>query len=259
MRSLAALIALLSGGCFVNPVEETARMTLSVGVPPAPSVSSKVQAQASKYWDTLGLFYLFRFPKYVRVAVEHADGYELASGTWPDPERGVGTSGEGPQGEVEVTMQVPVGNGRRLRVLGYVQDLDQVLVYGEAREQWLDLAAGQSLDLTIDTAPLPTGRVDLTVRCDQGNTGPYQPDRVLLVDVRAAVIFPAVELEPDQVTQSLKAELSGLPVGRYFWPRIIIRNTITGQEQSVEVRNPTFRVTAPDETKAVSYVIPCGI
>jgi hypothetical protein len=258
MRAFAILSLLALVGCFVNPTdEETAQVTFSVAAPAA-SVSSKVQAQGSKYWDALGLFYLYKFPKYVRVAVEHADGYELASGTWPDPEQGIGTFGEGDQGEVEVNMEVPVGNGRRLRVIGFVQDMDQVLVFGEEREQRLDLAPGQSLDLNIDTALLPTGRADITIRCDQGNTGAFQPHRVFLIDIRAAVVFPPVELGQDDVTQSLKAEIP-VPVGRYFWPRIIIKNAMTGQEQSVEVRNPTFRVTAPDETKAVSYVIPCGL
>ena len=173
----------LFGGCFVGTTDaEATRLTFSVGPLGDSAAASRQQAREAGYWDPLGLFHLYRFPKYVRVAVEHPDGYELASGTWPDPVEGVGGSEEGAAGEVEVSMDVPSGNGRRLRVLGFVHDLDRVRVYGEDDEYALDLVPGQNLDLEVGTALLEVGRVELTVRCKDGTVGVLAPHRIHLVD-----------------------------------------------------------------------------
>ena len=249
MRAILGVWCLLfQGACIVSP-GDTVQVTFCVGVP-----SSATYAAGSDFspWDEYGQFHLGTFPKYVRVAVEHQD-YELVNATWPDPKAGMG-SGEGAEGEVDVTLEAPAGAARRVQVLGFVTDLDWVLVYGGGTV--VDLVAGQDADLTVATTRLETGRIDMTVRCQQGNAGYWVPDRVMLWDARAAVLFPPHTLKQVSPTGALGVEIESVPVERQFWARVVLRHMVTGAETSVEARN-FFGVEQPDEMQAVNIIVLC--
>ena len=250
-RGMLALALALVSGCFISPESgDSVLLSFAVELP-----HSQVYSQGFSPWDAQNQFYLTSFPKYVRVAVEpEGRDYEQAHATWPDPQRGIGV-GEGPDGEVGVDLEVPPGR-YRLRVLGYVTDQGRVTAYAEQEVRTLSLEAGQSLDLELQTRPVETGRVALSVRCLQGNVAEWAPTQVMLWDARAALFFPPRALRPT-VTGALEAEIPSVPVGRRFWVRIVVQHRITGQEASVEVRR-FFGVEQPHELVPVSVVIPCS-
>lgn len=255
MRTALLLAALvLPLGCLVSPTEDadTVRLSLAVAVPR----SQTFAAGGFSPWDTQDRFHLDTFPKYVRVAaVPEGQDYEQAYATWPDPELGIGSAGEGASGEVAVDLDVPPGS-YRLHVLGFIVGEEQVTVYGEQQSPALSLAAGQSLDLDLVTRQLETGTLAISVRCQQGNYGEWQPHRVMLWDARAAVLYPAQTLV-QTTTGALEVELLGIPVGREFWIRFIVKSQLTGDETAVEVRK-LFGLKQAGERLPVSYAIPCG-
>jgi len=249
---LAALVLPL--GCFVSPTDDadTVRLSLAVAVPH----SHTFAAGGFTPWDNQDRFHLDTFPKYVRVAaVPEGQDYEQAYATWPDPQLGIGSAGEGPAGEVGVNLDVPPGS-YRLHVLGFIVGEEQVTVYGEQQSPALSLVAGQSLDLNLVTRRLETGTLAISVRCQQGNYGEWQPDRVMLWDARAAVLFPASGLA-QTTTGALEVELPGVPVGRELWIRFILKSQLTGDETAVEVRK-LFGLEQAGERLPVSFVIPCS-
>jgi hypothetical protein len=250
---LAALLALPGQGCFISPSDdgELARIALSLDMPAAGALAA---GQTSSPFDNQDLFHLDVFPKFVRVAVEVED-YELTSGTWPDPERG--GVGEGDEGEVDVALQVPAGEGRRITVLAYIHELERVIPYRQQKPATVDLVAGTTTDLTLEMVRHETGKVAASVRCQQGNTGLWQPERISIVDARAMVVFPKEKLETDIYTQALKTEVAGVPVNRAFWARIYLKHLVTGETDFMDVRLPTFQVKTANDTSPVNLSIPC--
>jgi hypothetical protein len=246
-------VALLLAGCFVSSTDrETVALQVTVGTPGAATYS--LAAGDSTPWDTMDRFHLDEFPKYVRVAVEpEGQDYEQSNGTWPDPQLGVG-AGEGPAGEVDVSLEVPPGS-YRLRVLGFVTELGRVLVYAEQQPLSLSLSAGQSRDVDLQTSKLDTGKIAVSVRCQQGSIADWSPTRISLWDARAAVLFPAVKLEQTS-TGALEAEIPAVPVGRQFWAHVVLVNKQTGKEAWVDYRR-LFGLQQANDVLPVSIVIPC--
>lgn len=250
--ALAPCVALV--GCLAGEVDRPLELRLSLGVP---RVAAGAAGEPGAYWDGAGQFYLERFPKYVRVtALDRRADIALAAGSWPDPVRGIGPLGEAAQGEVRVAMAVPVVPALTLQAVGFFRDKvqGQVLAYGGAVE--LDasrLLDGEAVDLELER--LERGTIDLTVRCLQGNTSPWQPARVQLVDARARLVYPPVELVANSVG-SLKAKRS-VPVGRPLWARVELKNVASGGGMSLDVRRPTVRVEQPNELKPLMLALPC--
>lgn len=248
----AALLLLshLVAGCFVEPLpEEPSRLFLQVDSLPA----ARRAASTFNPWDAQGLFHLEKWPKLVKAIVEAQD-FTLASGTWPDPQRGVGL-GESDTGEVSVELEVPAGAGRRLRALAFVVMSGDVFVYREERPLELDLVAGASSEARLRMVPHEAGQVELTVRCEQGNTGPWIPTEAALCDATGFVLTPPRPLKPTMVG-SLTARFEKAPVGRPQWVRLTVSN---GQQYLiVDQRQPTFSVARPGESRYVEVVIPCN-
>jgi hypothetical protein len=248
---LVGVVALGGSGCFVTPREEQAVVTFTLDVPSSSYAAGS--GSGSTPWDGMDRFHLDTFPKYVRVALEYKD-WEDCSGGWPDPRLGIG-GGEGPDGEVEVTLECSTGTDRLLRALGFVADAAGVMVYQEEQVQQLSLTAGQSQDLTVKMLPAKTGTVDLNVRCQGGTGEDWAPVRVSLVDARAQVVFPAVALE--KKGDYLQKEIHGVPVGRYLATDVVLRHQVTGQEAQMQVIKPTYVVEAAGDRVAVNLVTPC--
>jgi hypothetical protein len=245
----AFLLPLLIGGCFVEPLaEEPSRLSLQVdSLPPA-----RRAAATFSPWDAQGLFHLEKWPKLVKAIVEAQD-FTLASGTWPDPPRGVGL-GESDTGEVSIELEVSAGSGRRLRALGFVVMAGEVFVYREEKPLELDLVAGASSEASLRMVPHETGQIELTVRCEQGNTGPWLPTEAALCDATAFVLTPPRPLKSTLVG-SLTARFEQAPVGRPQWVRLTVSN---GQQYLiVDQRKPTFSVARAGESRYVEVVIPC--
>jgi hypothetical protein len=254
----ALLLALACSSCLVTPVSEEATIALSTSLPLLPAdarPSAPLRNETFNPWDRYGYFQLSLFPKLVRVAVESSD-YELASGTWPNPEQGIG-AGEGPGGEVSVELRVPAGADRRVRALGFIADPTGVLVYEEQAAPSLTLVAGMTTDLTLPMVRGAWGRVVASARCEAGDAGPWDPVAVSLVDAKAFVIHPSQALRVDPSTQTLGVEIASVPVGRYHWPRTILQHRQSGEVKVIDLRQLTFLVKTQDERSLVNIVLPC--
>lgn len=250
--ALALVLGL--GGCLVQPSDGEQTVTIGLSLR-APGPALQQGGTPPQLWDATGLFDLGRFPKLVRAAVWFED-YELAATTWPHPKTGLG-SGEGPSGEVSLSLVVPAGANRRLRVLGYYHDAAarRVLVYSEAGTYRLDVGAGKTTELAVNTTLHRSGNLDLTVRCQSGDAGPFQPYAVALVDARALVLHPSRTLQSE--AGALKLAVRGLPADRPHWARVFVQTPL-GQAKTLDVRKPTFSVPAGSSTQAVNLVIPCN-
>jgi hypothetical protein len=249
----------LGAGCFVSPIEgsDAVQVSLSLSLPGGPQGKSTFPATGSPF-DNLGQFHLELFPKYVRVAVSlEGEDYELTNGTWPDPEQGIGPAGEGAQGQVEVSLTVPAGEGRQFSALGYVYDEGQVIAYQEADTKSVDLVAGQDRDVTLEMIPQKSGAAEISVRCEYGNSGPWQPVQVSLIDAQAFVLFPPVHLDKHPITQALSVQLGGIPLDRLFQTRVYVENVVSGGTKWADVRSPAFSVAEVSEIRAVNLTIPC--
>ncbi len=251
MRVLAALCVLCASGCFVSPFEEEI-LSLRLELPPG---AQRTASAAFSPWDLQGLFHLEKFPKLVRVAVESQD-YELKTGTWPDPARGIG-AGEAEDGAVQLELSVPAGSGRRLRALGYLVDAaGAVKVYREQAPLPLTLVPGTQSEATLPLVSHPSGQVELTVRCETGNQGPWLPFEVSLVDAKALVMHAPRRLELD-ATGALKVTIAA-PVGRPHWTRVALRNASLAQLAYLDVRKPTYVVAAEGEKAVVDLPVSCA-
>jgi hypothetical protein len=246
----------LLAGCLVSPLDdELAAVELRLDLPPAP----RQAFETFNPWDQQGLFHLEKFGKLVRVAVEAQD-YELRTGTWPDPARGIG-DGEASDGTVGVRLLVPAGAGRRLRGLGYLVApdpklaVDQVLVYREETPLDLELVAGRVSEATLALRPHPMGTVEITARCEHGTIDPYQPFQVALVDARALVIHPSRTLAKD-ASEALKATLE-VATGRPHWVRVTLRSG--DKLKLMDVRKPTFSLAAAGDKAVVDLPLPCDL
>jgi hypothetical protein len=254
MRALALLLAnLLLVGCFVQSREEATQLELTVGsLPPGRGPTASFAP-----WDSQGLFHLEDyppgFPKLVKVSVETQD-YTLTTGTWPDPQLGVG-EGEKPGGEVSLTLEVPAGAGRRLSALGFVIINGEVFPFHEDQPLALDLQAGNTTEATLNMVPHPVGTVEITTRCEEGNLLPWQPTEVALVDAKAFVLQPAAQLQVDEFSGSLTAVFQRVPVGRPHWVRLTVSNGTLFTY--IDKRTPTFTVSNQAELQPVTVAIPC--
>lgn len=249
-------VTLPGAGCFVTPIDDADLVPLSLSLS-MPRGKGVFPATGSPF-DNLDQFHLELFPKYARVAVSlEGQDYELASGTWPDPETGIGTAGEGAQGQVEVTVKVPAGEARVFSALGYIYEEGKVIAYQEAEAKSVDLVAGQSTDVTLDMVQQESGAAEISVRCEYGNTGPWQPVSVSLIDAQAFVVFPPVRLDKDPITEALSVQLGGIPLGRLFQTRVYVEKVVSSDTKWADVRSPTFSVAEVSEIRAVNLTIPC--
>jgi hypothetical protein len=254
LLSLATVLS--SAGCFVTPIEdaELVQLTLSLNMPQGKGTFPVTGSP----FDNLDQFHLELFPKYVRVAVSvEGEDYDLTSGTWPDPETGIGPAGEGAQGQVEVSLTVPAGEDRLFSALGYVHEEGKVIAYQEAEAKSVDLVAGQDRDVTLDMVSQKSGTAEISVRCEYGNTGAWQPVQVSLIDAQAFVLFPPVHLEKHPITQALSVQLGGIPLHRLFQTRVYVENVVSGGTKWADVRSPAFSVSEVSEIRAVNLTIPC--
>lgn len=249
-------LALLTQACLVSPLEEQAHVSLSLSLPPPAAGSVLAASGSNNPFDKQDLFHLDVFPKLVRVSVELED-YELTSATWPDPQDGVG-QGEGTSGEVELDLIVPASQPLRLRALGLIHELDQVLVYREEKVQTVNLVAGRTEARTISMIRHESGTLSAIVRCEYGNIGDWLPYRLSIVDARAAAVYPPVKLTVDPDSGALKAKIPGAPVGRPFWARIYVINTL-GDVKFLDQRIPTFQLDTANELTPVTLTVPCHL
>lgn len=276
------LAAALLAGCFVDSTEpeEIVQVTLSLGAPG----TSLATSPTFNPWDKEGVFQLDKWSKYVRVAFEHKDGYELEPiqppkkandpcalcypASWPSPTLGIG-EGEGEYGEVQVTMKLPAGNNRRLRALAYLVETgkSRVLVYREdtvktaagKKVQTMNLTAGAQLDLRVSMTLHDAGKVAATVRCTAA-TGArsYAPARIALRDARAHVQYPFQKLTQATGDTSYTVEVTGVPTARPHYVVIELRGTSdTTKTRTLVVKKPSFAVNTPNDTLAVNLDIPC--
>jgi hypothetical protein len=285
-----ALVVLL-GGCLVEPLpDEPVYLSFGVGLPPVGvrtrfAATNESDSAACKDqtdndgdgkidckdedclpfctpWDGQGYFRLGwpdgtsapRFPKLVRVAVE-VNGLELKSGTWPDETHGIG-GGESSTGEVQVELQVQAGEGRRLRALGFLHDGQDVLTYEETGTVIVDLVAGKTQSVDLQMARRATAAASITVRCESGSGGSWQPRGVALADARALVIYPEIPLHEDAM-HALVAKPQ-VPVGRFHWVRAILEHVTTRAVRYIDKRQLTFVTTAGQDTP-VTVTLPCEI
>ena len=233
-------------------------------------------------WDSEGVFLLEKWSKYVRVAVEHADGYELEPiqetkkandpcklcypGSWPSPTRGIG-AGEGQYGEVEVELRLPAGDNRRLRALAFLVETGgtRVLVYkedtiktgaGEA-VQTMDLTAGAELDLRVSMTSHPAGTVAANIRCNAtSGAEEYVPTKLALRDARALVQYPFQALTRNAHDHT--AAVIGVPVGRPHYTVVQLQHaTDATRLKTVVIKKPSFAVSTANDTQAVTLDIPC--
>jgi hypothetical protein len=257
--TLITLLLALAPACFVDPYPDDKLVPVSLSLGLASGSSILGANPTNSPFDQQDLFHLESFPKFVRVGVE-LDDYELTSGSWPDPDKGVG-QGESASGEVQVELLVPAGPGRTVKALGYLLEQGQVKVYRQASTKTLDLAAGRTTDLSIYLVLHDAGTLDVSVRCQQGNSGKWQPQQISIVDARAQVVFPAVNLSLDPFTYALSAEIPGVPTGRPFWVRVFLKQSSSsgGQIKFLDQRIPTFEVSSPNATTPVNLSIPCHI
>ncbi len=247
------LLAPLLGGCLVEPLPEEAevvRLQLGVELPP---VGQRAAAETTGPWDQQGLFHLDRFPKLVRVSVESQD-YTLATGTWPTPEKGIG-AGESATGEVAVEIAVAAGAGRRLTALGYLAGDGWVQVYREASPLSVDLVAGKTSDLKLDLFPHPAGSVEFSARCEEDSS--WRLTEVAAVDGRAFVIWPYQPLVDEDGSGVFRTTFHGLPTGRPYWARFRLQSKDGSQTALMDLRKPTFSVTAAGEKGVAAVTIPC--
>ena len=288
MRGRQTLMALLAAaalmvGCFVDSTEpgHVVDLRLSLNAP-----GSSVVATGATFspWDSEGVFQLEKWSKYVRVAVEHRDGYELEPlqdarqggqasdacalcypGSWPSPTKGIG-AGEGEYGEVDVELKLPAGDNRRLRALAYLVETgkSRVLVYMEdtvktsagKTVKTMDLIAGSELDLRVSMTLHPAGKVNATIRCGASGADNYVPYRLALRDARAQVMYPFQALT--RSTDSYTTEITGVPVGRPHYTVIQLKHVTDGSLlKTVVVKKPSFAVTIPNDTLAVNLDIAC--
>jgi len=118
--------------------------------------------------------------------------------------------------------------------------------------------AGRTESLTIKMVRHESGKLSMTVRCDSGNQGDWQPYRVSIVDARAAVVYPPVKLTLDPFTSALRAEVNGVPVGRPFWARVFVINT-SGDVKFLDQRIPTFQLDTANDLTPVTLTVPCQL
>jgi len=250
---LLVLAGCLETGCLVSPLEEEGTLSVSTRLPCA--AASQRSALSFNPWDASGIFQLELFPKLVRASVETQD-FELTTGTWPSPELGIGT-GEGPEGEVSISLKVPAGTGRRLRALGFLVEGSAVSLYTEEAEVQLELVAGQTRELALPLKRMPTGKGVLSVRCEAGNMGPWVPVQAALVDARALVLYPSVPLVEDPVAGTIKADLGSVAIGRYYWIRTYLVNRAADMGKYLDKRLETFSIQSESETALVNTVLAC--
>ena len=280
--SLLAAAALM-GGCFVDSTDPLDVVELSLSLN-TPGTGMLATSPTFTPWDSEGVFLLEKWSKYVRVAVEHKDGYELEPiqepkkannacalcypGSWPSPDKGIG-EGEGEYGEVEVALKLPAGDNRRLRALAYLVEpgKPRVVVYKEdtvktsagKKVESMDLTAGTELDLRVSMTRHPAGTASVTVRCKVGaGTDTYTPVGLALRDARAQVQYPFVALTKG--TDSYTAVISGVPVGRPHYTLIKLEHVTDGSKvQTVTIKKPSFTVEIDNDTLAVNLDISCQL
>lgn len=261
---LAWLGMLLSSvpGCLVNSQYEDSQdqtsLTLSIAIPPGVGIKREALSAQFNPWDNTGLFHLEQCPKYVRIGIElPGQDYEQSSATWPDPNKGIG-SGEGPQGEVEVELQVPAGTDRRIRGLGFVVEEEGVRVYQESSAPLIDLTAGSKSDINLLMVPAKTGTIEVTARCETGNMEIWAPFQVALVDERAQTIFPYNLLESDS-QGALKVKIPLIPLDRPYWVRVFLWNQSTGEIRFINWRGAqrSFVVENSTDIKPILIEVPC--
>ncbi len=276
------LSAALLAGCFVDSTEpeEVVQLTLSLGAPG----TSLAASPTFNPWDKEGVFQLEKWSKYVRVAFEHKDGYELEPiqppkkaddpcalcypASWPSPALGIG-AGEGEYGEVEVDLKLPAGNNRRLRALAYLVETgrSRVLVYREdtvktaagKKVQTMDLTAGAQLDLRVSMTMHPAGKVAATLRCTAATGAKeYAPARIALRDARAQVQYPFVKLTQATGEISYTVEIPGVPTLRPHYAVVELRQIEdTSKTRTLVIKKPSFTLSIPNDTLAVNLDIPC--
>jgi hypothetical protein len=255
--ALATLaLGLTASGCFVSSGDDSVTLVASVALP---SSAPPDRADGFNPWDTQGFFVLAEmseggFPELVRVALELQD-YELASATWPDPQKGIG-SGRASDGSVELELTVAAGSGRLLRALGFYLEpgsARQVRVYREQKPAALDLVAGRTTSVNLALAPYPTGTLDLTLQCTASG-GPWKPGSLALLDPLALVRYPDRPLSESGGVWT--QTVTGVPVGRSFWARVTLKDS-QGKTLIRNVVQPGTRVDNPGATARITLNVSC--
>ena len=260
-RALGVLLFLFcSPACIVSPAEEFVQLAVGVDTPSAARALSGVPKLNP--WDTQGLFLLGQtsaknqFPKHVRVSLGK-DGTKSVTGTWPDKKAGIGDIGEGPSGEVQVSLSAPSGTGYTLDAVAWLASAAGVTAYRPSGTLKLDLVAGKQTDATLDMVLAETGSLEGNIRCLGNTFGVCQPHAVGWVDAEAQLLYPRTSLGmgtyPGQYTLTLK----GVPVGRTGWLRIYLRDA-NNNERQADMQSSTYAVTKAGARVLVNLQVSCS-
>jgi hypothetical protein len=252
--ALSLMFVSATTGCFVSSSEDMSWVRLGLALDsPRPKVQ---RLSERKYWDAQDRFHLKDFPKYVRAGIV-LDDYELATASWPDRRQGIGSFGEGPEGQIQIEMQVAPGTGRRLHALGFVSLAEGVRVYQGQEAPLLDLTTGQDLELTLSMIPSPSGTVVVSLICENGSGQDWRPTAFSLIDLQAAVVFPPVALQADLSLGAFSQVLTGVPVGRLFASGVFLTQQGSGTQRYLEIVKPTIKIERTGESQTFRLSIPC--
>ena len=245
---VALATALGLGGCFIDPIEETAGISLALP-------GDVAQGSAAAAWDQQDRLHLDTFSKYVRLALSQpGEDYEQASAVWPPRS---GEAKEGVDGEVTLDLQAAPGS-YRVTVLGYAVENERFFAFQQRDVAPLDLVAGKSSATEIFLRLHNSGGVEVSLRCQSGAYLPFVTAQLSLVDARAHVVLPPVDIEGSPPTFST-VTIEGVPINRPFQARVIFRNQLDQKTSVLEVYAPTFSVDEVGGRKLVVLTVPCNI
>lgn len=247
---LSALVALaaLAGGCFVEPIEETSGITLAL-----PGDAAEGSAEAA--WDQQDRLHLDTFSKFVRLALSQpGEDYEQAAVVWPPRS---GEAKEGVDGQVTLDAQVAPGT-YRVTVLGYAIENDRFFAFQQREMAPIVLSAGQSESADIFLRLHNSGAVEISLRCKDAVYLPFVTAQVSLVDARAHVVLPPVDIVGSPPTFAA-VTIEGVPINRPFQARVLFTNQLDHKISVLEVYAPTFSVDEVGGRKLVILTVPCNV
>lgn len=253
-RSVLLLLAVLAlagapSGCFIDPsAETTSGITLALP-------GDTAQGSAAEAWDLQDRLHLDKFSKFVRLSLSPlGENYEQTAAVWPP------RSGEAKEGaDGQVTLDLPVAPGTyQLSVLGYAIENDRFFAFQQREMAPLDLLAGKSKDTEIFLRLHDSGAVEFSLRCQNSVYLPFVTAQLSLVDARAHVVLPPVDLVGSPPTFAALT-IEGVPINRPFQARVLLTNQLDQKTSVLEVYAPTFSVDEVGGRKLVILTVPCNV
>lgn len=248
---LAALFALLaaSSGCFIDPgAETTSGITLALP-------GDTAQGSAAAAWDLQDRLHLDKFSKFVRLSLSPlGENYEQMAAVWPPRS---GEAKEGADGQVTLDLQAAPGT-YQLFVLGYAIENDRFFAFQEREMAPLELVAGKSKDTEVFLRLHDSGAVEVSLRCQNSVYLPFVTAQLSLVDARAHVVLPPVDIIGSPPSFAA-VTIEGVPINRPFQARVIFTNDRDHKTSVLEVYAPTFSVDEVGGRKLVILTVPCNV